>query len=149
MGLKDSSGQQVYFHKIQALAAARPDFSLLVGPEELLAESVLLGGHGGVNGGATAPRLYVDLYQAARWGDLGASASCTAGHADLDDDLLRRAVRLGLSEGPQVCASCLGICDDHLAEPFQRFGPVERERIEVHLRDLGLSREGEPARAGG
>src|SRR4051794_13793957 len=47
LGLKDSSGQLVYFHKIQALAAARPDFSLLMGPEELLAESVLLGAHGG------------------------------------------------------------------------------------------------------
>src|SRR3954468_16378076 len=71
VGLKDSSGQLVYFHKVQSLAAARPDFALLMGPEELLAESVLLGAHGGVCGGANlAPRLYVDLYQAARRGDL-------------------------------------------------------------------------------
>jgi hypothetical protein len=52
-------------------------------------------------------------------------------------------------KGLKCALSCLGICDDYLAEPFQRFGPVERGRIEAHLRDLGLSREGQPARAGG
>ena len=42
VGIKDSSAQMIYFHKVKAIAAAeRPDFSLLVGPEELLAESVL------------------------------------------------------------------------------------------------------------
>ena len=67
VGLKDSSAQMIYFHKVRQLAAERPDFSLLVGPEELLGESVLSGAHGGVCGGANLfPRLYVDLYEAAR-----------------------------------------------------------------------------------
>jgi len=72
VGLKDSSGDLVYFRKMQRLAEERrPDWSLLVGPEELLAETVLLGGHGGVNGGANLhPQLYVDLYEAAAAGDL-------------------------------------------------------------------------------
>ena len=36
---------------------------MLVGPEEITAECVLLGGHGGINGGANMfPELYVDLY---------------------------------------------------------------------------------------
>src|SRR5206468_2603847 len=70
-GLKDSGGLMLYFHKVRLLAANRPDFSLLVGPEELLAEAVLLGGHGGISGGANLfPRLYVELYNAARRGDL-------------------------------------------------------------------------------
>jgi 4-hydroxy-tetrahydrodipicolinate synthase len=151
VGLKDSSGQMVYFHKIQGIAAARPDFSLLIGPEELLAESVLLGAHGGVCGGANlAPRLYVDLYEAARQGDLGRVR-----------ELHARVMRISTTiyavgryssaylKGLKCALSCLGICDDSLAEPFQKFGPVERARIEAHLRDLGLTREGEPARASG
>jgi dihydrodipicolinate synthase/N-acetylneuraminate lyase len=150
-GLKDSSGQMVYFHKIRAIAAARPDFALLVGPEELLAESVLLGAHGGVCGGANlAPRLYVDLYEAARRGDLGRARELHARVMRIATTIYAVG-RYGSAylKGLKCALSCLGICEDYLAEPFQRFGPVERQRIEAHLRDLGLSREGEPARAGG
>jgi 4-hydroxy-tetrahydrodipicolinate synthase len=71
IGLKDSSCDMIYFHKLLRLTQQRPDWSLLVGPEELTAEAVLLGAHGGVNGGANIhPRLYVDLYQAAAAQDL-------------------------------------------------------------------------------
>jgi dihydrodipicolinate synthase/N-acetylneuraminate lyase len=39
VGFKDSSGDLVYFRKMRHLAeTARPDWSFLVGPEELLAE---------------------------------------------------------------------------------------------------------------
>ncbi|MDF1656758.1 MAG: dihydrodipicolinate synthase family protein, partial [Verrucomicrobiales bacterium] len=72
IGLKDSSGDLTYFKRSLALAKAqRPDWSLLVGPEELLGEVVLMGGQGGVNGGAILhPRLYVDLYEAAKANNL-------------------------------------------------------------------------------
>ncbi len=71
IGLKDSSGDLTYFKQmVQIAAEKRPDWPVLVGPEELLAEAVLAGGHGGVNGGANLhPRLYVDLYDAAARGD--------------------------------------------------------------------------------
>jgi dihydrodipicolinate synthase/N-acetylneuraminate lyase len=38
IGLKDSSGNMNYFHQLQLLFKDKPDFSLFVGPEELLAE---------------------------------------------------------------------------------------------------------------
>ena len=70
VGLKDSSGNMSYFKDAVDLLKHRPDWTLLVGPEERLAETVLAGGHGGVNGGANLfPKLYVQLYQAARAGD--------------------------------------------------------------------------------
>jgi len=38
-----------------------------VGSEELLAETLFLGGHGGVSGGTNLiPELYVNLFNAAR-----------------------------------------------------------------------------------
>src|SRR5439155_14346309 len=71
IGLKDSSGDMIYFHHLLGLLPQRPDWTLLVGPEELLAEAVLAGGHGGMCGGANiSPRLYVDLYEAASAGKL-------------------------------------------------------------------------------
>ena len=70
VGLKDSSGSGDYFAKVQMLMADRPDFALLVGVEEILAEMTARGAHGGVCGGANLyPRLYVDLFEAAAKGD--------------------------------------------------------------------------------
>jgi dihydrodipicolinate synthase/N-acetylneuraminate lyase len=135
VGLKDSGGDMIYFHTVRQLAAARPDFTVLIGPEELLAESVVLGGHGGVCGGANmAPRLYVDLYEAARAGD-----------ATRVRELHARVMRIstsiysaGVVRGLKCALGCLGLCDDFVAEPFERIDGPERERIRHHLRDLIL-----------
>jgi 4-hydroxy-tetrahydrodipicolinate synthase len=72
VGLKDSSGEVMYLHGlVRAILPERPDFALIIGPEELTAEAVLLGVHGGVNGGANLfPKLYVDVYNAAVAGDV-------------------------------------------------------------------------------
>ena len=65
------AANMLYFQRLLWLLADRPDFALLMGPEELLGQSVLLGGHGGVPGGANLyPQLYVQLYEAARSRDL-------------------------------------------------------------------------------
>ncbi len=66
IGLKDSSGNMVYFRRLQHIARRRRGFAMLIGSEELLAESVLLGAAGGVTGGANVfPELLRDLYRAA------------------------------------------------------------------------------------
>ncbi|HRZ98584.1 MAG TPA: dihydrodipicolinate synthase family protein, partial [Paludibacter sp.] len=66
IGFKDSSAGGAYFQAVMHEFRDRPDFSLFVGPEEMMAEVVLMGAHGGVNGGANMfPKLYVELYNAA------------------------------------------------------------------------------------
>src|SRR5262249_40322343 len=70
-GLKDSSGNMAYFHRLCLLLTERPDWSLLMGPEEMLLDAVFAGAHGGVCGGANVfPELYVALHRAAQAGDL-------------------------------------------------------------------------------
>ena len=72
VGFKDSSANAVYFQSVLFRMQERPDFAMLVGPEEMTGESVLLGAHGGINGGANMfPELYVAMYNAARAGDIG------------------------------------------------------------------------------
>ncbi|MBI3837446.1 MAG: dihydrodipicolinate synthase family protein [Planctomycetia bacterium] len=141
VGLKDSSAQMIYFHKLRQLVADRRDFSLLVGPEELLGESVLLGGHGGVCGGANLfPRLYVDLYQAASAAQLDRIASLHARVMRLGETIYSVGQhRSAFIKGLKCGLSCLGICDDFMAEPFQRFGPDQRKQIQKYLADLGVS----------
>jgi 4-hydroxy-tetrahydrodipicolinate synthase len=140
VGLKDSSAQMVYFHRVGQMIASRPDFTLLMGPEELMAEGVLLGAHGGICGGANlAPRLYVDLYEAASRGDLATVRALHQHVIALSSALY--TIGPGASaylRGLKCALSCLGLCDDYLAQPFERFGEAERRMIEERLRQLGL-----------
>src|SRR5262249_35802065 len=129
VGLKDSSGQMVYFHKVRELVAARPDFALLMGPEELLADAVLFAGHGGASGGAAhrGAGLYVAL-----------SAAALRGALDRVRQLQGRVLQIATTiyaagpywsafvKGLKCALSCLGLCGDFVAEPFQRFGAAER-----------------------
>ena len=50
IGFKDSSGDLNYFKQVAELIKQRPDWPLLIGPEEKLFEALQLGGHGGVSG---------------------------------------------------------------------------------------------------
>lgn len=141
VGLKDSSGNMTYFHMARSLLADRKDFAFLVGPEELLAETVLLGGHGGVNGGANlAPELYVGLYHAAREGDLNVARKL---HEKVI--LLSRLLYTVGGRGSSMlaglkCALALrGICNDAMAEPYVRLSPEERVIISERLQMLDLA----------
>jgi dihydrodipicolinate synthase/N-acetylneuraminate lyase len=141
VGMKDSSAQMIYFHKLRVLAADRPDFSLLVGPEELLGESVLLGAHGGVCGGANLfPRLYVDLYEAASAAQLDRIAALHAQVMQLGATIYSVGKhRSAFIKGLKCGLSCLGICEDLMAEPFQRFGAPQRQQVEKYLAELGVN----------
>ena len=140
-GLKDSSGDMTYVHRVLQLIHNRPDLALLIGPEALMAEAVLMGAHGGVSGGANlAPRLFVDLYQAAQAGDLATVRRLQARVMQLDATIYSVGRHpSSFLKGVKCALACLGICEDGMAEPFQRFGPTERSRIQEHLASLKLS----------
>ncbi len=138
-GLKDSSGDMTYYQKLLKIAQARPDWRVFVGPEHLLVESLRLGGHGGVNGGAQVdPALLVGLYEATSRGD-----QATA------DRLQARLLKLGeiyrvgrhasaVIKGMKCSLSLMGVCNDVMAEPLSRFAPPEQKRVRAVLEELGL-----------
>src|SRR5207248_11343106 len=129
-GIKDSSADMIHYHHLLTMARQRPDWTVLMGPEELLGESVLLGGHGGVTGGANlAPQLYMALYEAA-----------AAGHVEDVRRLHAQVLSLGRMyrvagggssylRGLKCALAVAGICDDALTEPFQRLTGAEREQV--------------------
>lgn len=140
VGVKDSSADMLYFHQLQLLRRERPDFSLLVGPEGLLGEAVLLGADGGVSGGANVfPELYVALYDAA-----------VNGRRDRVAQLHDAVMRIGLSlfsvgqygSSFLKCLKCAlaleGVCNDFMCEPFRRFKEAERKRMAMHLQESKL-----------
>ena len=141
VAIKDSSGDLDYFRRVREAVADMPEFKLLIGPEEMLPEAMALGASGGVTGGANMfPELYVGLYEAVHSGD-------TARARELHEAVLRVSSTIyevgqynsRVIKGIKAVLSCLGICNDYMADPFQRFGPKELGRIEKHLKDLDLA----------
>lgn len=138
VGLKDSSGDMSEFHRMMELAKRHKGFDLLMGPEQLLAESVLMGAAGGVCGGANLePRLYVELYEAAR-----------ASHLPRVRQLHSHVMALGravyeigshgssITKGLKSALASRGFCCDFMAEPFHRFRSPERQQLQERLQQL-------------
>ena len=138
IGLKDSSGDMAYFRGAAGLLASRQDWSLLIGPEERLMEAVLAGGHGGVSGGANLfPALYVSLYGACRAGDTARAGRLHAQVIRVSDALYHVGRHpSAFIKGVKCALSCLGVCDDFMAEPFHRFRASERALVEQRLAEL-------------
>lgn len=140
VGFKDSSANATYFNSLIYAFRDQRDFSLFVGPEEMMASAVLMGAHGGVSGGANMfPKLYVDLYHAAK--------------ANKMDEVLRLQEKVmevsskiyslgtyGSSylKGLKAALSVLGLCEDVLAAPHTSFGAEEKEAIRKNVESLAL-----------
>ncbi|WP_075558206.1 MULTISPECIES: dihydrodipicolinate synthase family protein [Parabacteroides] len=140
IGLKDSSANGVYFQKLIYLFRNNPEFTLLCGPEEMTAEVVLMGGHGGVNGGANLfPELYVALYDAAANKDFEKLA-------ELQQQVLKISLSLynigkyasSYIKGVKTALNLMGVCSDYMAEPFHKFKETEREIVRKSLMDLNI-----------
>jgi 4-hydroxy-tetrahydrodipicolinate synthase len=138
VGLKDSSADLAYFRRLLALLEGRREFTLLVGPEMLLAQCVTLGAHGGVCGGANLfPRLYVALYQAAAAGDAEAVRRLHEVAAAVQSKIYGVGHHpSSYLKGLKCALACLGLCADFMAEPFHRFRDPERRIIREHLDEL-------------
>jgi len=131
VGIKDSGLQMSYFHELVAAMAGREDFSLLVGPEELLAECVLFGGHGGMAAGSNIyPKLYVDLFNAAVAGDM-------ARVRPLHQEVLAFTKAFYHGNNPLRGVKCglglLGICSSVLTEPLASLTLAEGTAVEKYL----------------
>jgi 4-hydroxy-tetrahydrodipicolinate synthase len=138
IGLKDSSKSMSYFHDAVGLLKSRPDWSLFIGPEELLADALLAGGHGGIPGGANLfPKLYVQLCEATCGGDAPRSRQLHAQVMHISNSLYQIGRHpSAVIKGIKCALSCMGICDDFMAEPFHRFRAEERARVQCQLPEL-------------
>lgn len=138
IGMKDSSANLAYYNQVRFLLKDKPEFTFMVGPEEITAEFILLGGHGGVNGGANMfPKLYVDLYNAAAVRNFDAIVPLQQKVMQIGATIYKVG-RFGSSylKGLKCALSIMGICNDFMAEPFHRFNDPERKKIEEALEKL-------------
>jgi dihydrodipicolinate synthase/N-acetylneuraminate lyase len=138
-GLKDSSGDLAYFREVASELYRRPDWSLLVGPESLMVDTLALGGHGCVGGGANVwPQLFVQLYAAATQGDLPEVERLQEQLATLaviyDDGQYGACAIRGIKCAMEI----LNICEEQMAATFRRASPEQRAATTAALRALKL-----------
>ena len=137
IGLKDSSANTVYFQKLCHLLKDK-DFTLLVGPEEVTSESVLMGGNGGVNGGANMfPKLYVELYNATIARDFDRINKLQ----NLVMEISTRIYNLGsygssYLKGMKAGLYALGIIQPHIAPPFNTFDEKEMNAVIKNIKEI-------------
>jgi len=134
VGFKDSSGDAVRFHRLRKVLQ-EADIPLFVGPEELLAESLIMGADGGVPGGANIfPELYVGVYDAVQAGRIERVRVLHARIMELSAVVYRsdREGAYGSSRvinGIKSALSAMDICSDVLAAPLRSASTEKAERI--------------------
>src|ERR1700744_5713269 len=138
IGLKDSSGDLDYYQKAASLIKKRPNWALLLGPEEKLFDSLQLGGNGGVSGGANLfPKLYVRLMEAHRAGDLARAKELQQQIQRVSDSFYRIGkYSSSIIKGIKCVLACMGVCDDFMAEPFHRFRAGEHQLVRERLQQI-------------
>lgn len=139
-GFKDSSSDLIYFQKVIRLLKDVPGFTLLVGPEEILMQAMLSGGHGGVNGGANMfPKLYVSMYDSVVARDFERMEALQKQILQISSGIYT----IGNSpasylQGVKAALSIMGICDDAMAVPNRAFNERQKEVAVKILKDLNV-----------
>lgn len=138
IGIKDSSSDLAYFNRVSYLLRDHSDFTFMVGPEEFISEFVLMGGHGGINGGANLfPKLYVELYNASVNRDFEKILPLREKVLQISTTIYNVG-HYGSSylKGLKCALALLGICNDFMAEPFRKFKDPEKLKVYKLLEEL-------------
>ena len=132
-GIKDSSGNMIYFKQLLQLKQIRPDWSIFIGPEELLAEAVFNGADGGVTGGANLfPDLYVNLYNAAAKRDSETIECLQQIVMGISENIYQPAYLPGL----KYALSLKNLCAHTLAAPLNLTDENQKKQIEGFLQNF-------------
>ena len=135
IGIKDSSGDMSYFYSLIDAFKETPEFSIIVGTELFLPETILYGGHGAVAGGANfLPELFVDLYNASVANNLEV-IKILRNKVDFVNRTIycvgKNASRI--TKGIKCALSVMDICEDHMALPLRKFENRERQKVKEIL----------------
>jgi len=140
-GIKDSSGDMTNFNYILHKCRDIEGISVLMGPEQLLIQSMLMGGNGGVHAGANLfPEIYVGAYESMKNGDVDTALKLQGKIIEICLSLYSIGkYSSSLIKSIKSSLSIMGICSDVTAEPFKSFKEEERNRVKEQLIKFGVN----------
>ena len=139
IGMKDSSGNGTYFNTLLAeIKAEYPNFTILVGPDEMLASTMAMGGNGGVNSGSNLfPELYVNLFKACKAKDTERILKLqklvmkvSTGVYSVDKS------SVSFLKGLKAALFTEGLITDYICEPLQKVNNADLETIRKNVTEL-------------
>jgi len=138
LGIKDSSGDMLYFYSLIEEFKNSPEFSIITGTEIFLPETIMHGGHGAVAGGANMfPKMFVDLYNASVAKDLETISLLREQVLMLYKTIYQVGKHTSrFVKGTKCVLSVMGICNDYMAPPLQKFSLSKRKQIEAYLEQI-------------
>jgi 4-hydroxy-tetrahydrodipicolinate synthase len=135
-GVKDTSGDWDFFTALIEKFRPRPEFAVLLGPEEMLYPALEAGADGAVSGGANLhPELYVRIWDAFQAGRREEAAELHGLVWLLYERIYGAA---GYPRSLKCAMELAGICSGRMTESFVEPDEEARERIRGALRTLGL-----------
>lgn len=140
IGIKDSSGNPENFRALCEAFKDQSEFKIFVGPEEILVETLEMGGHGGVTGGANLfPKLYVALYEAFQKKEIERVKMLQDTILFLSKNLYDNGTyRSSYLKGLKASMSFEGLCQGNFAPPL--FPYSEAEKAVLHDKFLKVKK---------
>jgi len=131
IGIKDSSGDPYTFQAYLEALKSFSEFSVLVGPEEILADTLAMGGNGGVTGGANLfPKLYVALFEAFEKGEKDRVQELQEVILYLSEQLYQNEnYSSSYLKGLKAAMSFEGLCQGNLALPLYPYSEEEKTEL--------------------
>jgi 4-hydroxy-tetrahydrodipicolinate synthase len=140
VGIKDSSGDIEALRKILSHFRGNDDFRVFVGEESIMMPGIREGSHGGVPSlGNVAPKLLVDLYEAAKGGLVEKAKKLEGAIFDING-VLNRCTDSWLAWliGRKAALEIMGICRGKATAPSSALPEEALKKIEDKLREHGL-----------
>jgi 4-hydroxy-tetrahydrodipicolinate synthase len=131
IGIKDSSGNPENFRGLCEAFQDQPEFKICVGPEEILADTLEMGGHGGVTGGANLfPKLYVSLYEAFQKKETETVKKLQDTILFLSKNIYSNGTyRSSYLKGLKAAMAFEGLCQGNFAPPLFPYSEAEKAEL--------------------
>lgn len=131
IGIKDSSGNLENFRALCSAFQDQPEFKIFVGPEEILANTLEMGGNGGVTGGANLfPKLYVALYDAFQKKETKTVQKLQDTILFLSENLYQNGTyRSSYLKGLKAAMAFEGLCQGNFAPPLFPYSESEKSEL--------------------
>jgi 4-hydroxy-tetrahydrodipicolinate synthase len=131
IGIKDSSGNPENFRALCEAFQDQPEFKIFVGPEEILADTLEMGGHGGVTGGANLfPKLYVSLYEAFQKKETETVKKLQNTILFLSKNIYSNGTyRSSYLKGLKAAMAFEGLCQGNFAPPLFPYSEAEKAEL--------------------